>query len=69
MTSFSVTSIKKAILKFQEDSVPFPTQQKSDPLFLSGRACEASRHRYVLRRFGQLSVHPFGRQGNLPDAL
>jgi hypothetical protein len=33
MTSFSVTSFKKAISEFQEDSVKFPTQQKSNPLF------------------------------------
>jgi hypothetical protein len=36
MTIFSVTSIKKAISEFQEDSTQFPTQQKSDPLFPSG---------------------------------
>jgi hypothetical protein len=35
MTSFSVTSFKKAISVFQEDSVQIPTQQKSDPLFSS----------------------------------
>jgi hypothetical protein len=35
MSSFSVTSFKKAILEFQEDSVQIPTQQKSDPLFPS----------------------------------
>jgi hypothetical protein len=35
MTSFNLTSIKKAISKFQEDFAQFPTQQKSDPLFRS----------------------------------
>jgi hypothetical protein len=57
MTSFSVTSIKKAISEFQKDSAKFPTQQKSDPLFPSGRPP-------VSIRFWQLSVHPYGRQGN-----
>jgi hypothetical protein len=42
MTSFNVTSFKKVISKFEEDSVQIPTQQKSDPLFLSGRPSKAS---------------------------
>jgi hypothetical protein len=33
MTSFSITSFKKAISEFQEDFAKFPTQQKSNPLF------------------------------------
>jgi hypothetical protein len=37
MTSFSVTSYKKAISEFQEDSAQFATQQKLDPLFSSRR--------------------------------
>jgi hypothetical protein len=35
MTSFSVTSFKKAISNFQEDFVQIPTQKKSDPCFRS----------------------------------
>jgi hypothetical protein len=35
MTSFSITSYKKAISVFKEDYVQIPTQEKSDPLFLS----------------------------------
>jgi hypothetical protein len=31
MTIISVTSFKKAISRFQEDSAQFTTQQKSDP--------------------------------------
>jgi hypothetical protein len=42
MTSFSVTSFKKAISDFQEDSAKFPTQQKLDLLFLSGWSSEVS---------------------------
>jgi hypothetical protein len=36
MTSFSVTSIKKAISEFQEYSTQFTTQQKSDLLVCVG---------------------------------
>jgi hypothetical protein len=61
MTSFSVTSIKQAILEFQEDSAQFSTQQKLDPLFLFGWACEASECPFVSRRFCQLSMHSSGR--------
>jgi hypothetical protein len=57
MTNFSVTSFKKTISEFQEDSAKFPIQQKLDPLFLSG-------HPSMSRRFCQLSVHSFERQGN-----
>jgi hypothetical protein len=51
MTSFSVTSFKKAISEFQEDSTKFPTQQNSDPLFSSGQSSEASERPPVARRF------------------
>jgi hypothetical protein len=51
MTSLSVTSIKKAISDFKKDSAKFPTQQKSDPLFPSGRSSEASGRPPVSRRF------------------
>jgi hypothetical protein len=51
MTSFSVTSVKKAILEFQEDFVQIPTQQNSDPLFTTGRASDASGHPSVWRNF------------------
>jgi hypothetical protein len=51
MTSFSVISFKKANSEFQEDSTKFPTQQKSDPLFQSGRSSEASGRPPVSRRF------------------
>jgi hypothetical protein len=51
MTSFSITIFKKAISEFQEDSAKFPTQQKSDPLFLSGQSSEAPRRPLVSRRF------------------
>jgi uncharacterized Zn-finger protein len=50
MTSFSVTSIKKAISEFQEDSAQFTIQQKSDPLFPFGRASEASGHPSVFEK-------------------
>jgi hypothetical protein len=50
MTSFSVTSFKKAILEFQEDFAKFPTQQKSDLLFPSRQSSEASRRPPVTRR-------------------
>jgi hypothetical protein len=56
MMSFSVTSFKKAISEFQEDSVKFSTQQKSDPLFMSGRSSEAYRRPPVSRRFFQFNV-------------
>jgi hypothetical protein len=40
MTSFSVTSIKKVILEFQEDSPQFPTHQRSDSDWEEGKtAC------------------------------
>jgi hypothetical protein len=61
MTSFNIISFKKAISEFQEDSAQFPTQQKSNPLFPSGWACEASGRPSVLRRFYQLNMHPSGR--------
>jgi hypothetical protein len=51
MISFSVTSIKKAISEFQEDSMQLTTQQKSNPLFSSERASEASKRPSVWRRF------------------
>jgi hypothetical protein len=51
MTSFSVTSFKKAISEFQEDSVKFPTQQKLDPLFSSRLSSEAFGRPPVSRRF------------------
>jgi hypothetical protein len=37
MTIISVTSFKKAISGFQEDSTQFTTQQKSDPYLPSRR--------------------------------
>jgi hypothetical protein len=51
MTSFSVTSIKKIISEFQEDSTQFPTQQKSNPLFPSGRTRDTSKRPSISRRF------------------
>jgi hypothetical protein len=53
-------SFIKAISEFQEDSAKFPTQQKSDPLFLFGRSSEASGHPPKSRRFLQLNVHLSG---------
>jgi hypothetical protein len=47
MTSFCVTSFKKVILEFKEDSVQIPTQQKSDPLFPSRQPSKASRRSSV----------------------
>jgi len=69
MTSFSITSFKKAVSEFQEDSTQFPTQQKSNPLFPSERACEASGQPSVLRRFCELNIHSSGRQGNTIQTL
>jgi hypothetical protein len=69
MTSFSVTSIKKAISKFLEDSVQLTTQQKLDPLFPSGWASEASGHLSVSRRFCQLSMQSSGRHGNTVQTI
>jgi hypothetical protein len=51
MTGFSVTSFKKAISVFQEDSVQFPTQKNSDPLFPSGWPSDLSRRPLVSRSF------------------
>jgi hypothetical protein len=51
MTSFSVTSFKKAISEFQEDSTKLTTQQKSNPLFPFGRASEVFGRPHVSRRF------------------
>jgi hypothetical protein len=42
MTSISVTSIKKEISGFQEDSAQFTTQQKSVLLLPSGQPKETS---------------------------
>jgi hypothetical protein len=56
MTSINVTSFRKVISEFQEDSVKFSTQQKSDPLFPSERSSEASGRPLVSRRLCQLSV-------------
>jgi len=47
MTSFGVTSFKKVISEFQEDFVQIPTQQKSNPLFLSRWSSKASEHSLV----------------------
>jgi hypothetical protein len=69
MTSFSVTSFKKGILEFQKDSIKFPTQQKSNPLFPSGQSSEVFGCPPVPRRFWQLNVHPSGRQGNIVRTL
>jgi hypothetical protein len=49
MTSFNVICLKKEIIEFQEDSAKFPTQQKSDPLFPSGRSSEASGRSPMLK--------------------
>jgi hypothetical protein len=51
MTSFNVTCFKKAISEIQEDSVQIPTQQKSDPLFLSERPIYVSGRSLVSRNF------------------
>jgi hypothetical protein len=51
MTSFSVTSFKKAISEFQEDFAQFSTKKKLDPLLPLVRSTEASGCPYVLRRF------------------
>jgi hypothetical protein len=64
MTSFSVTSIKKAISEFQEDSAQFTTQQKSDPLFPSGWASEVFGRPSVSRRF-QISFTDMDRKDSL----
>jgi hypothetical protein len=58
MTSFSVTSIKKAISEFQEDSAQFTTQQKSDPLFPSGWASEVFGTREGCYRKAVTVYHP-----------
>jgi hypothetical protein len=64
MTSFNVITFKNAISEFQEDSAKFSTQQKSDPLFPSGRPSEALDALLCREDFEQLSVHPSGRQCN-----
>jgi hypothetical protein len=69
MTSFNIPRIKMAISEFQEDSTQFPTQQKSNPLFPPGRSSEAFEHPSMSRRFCQLNMHPFGRQGNIVRTL
>jgi hypothetical protein len=61
MTSFNVTSIKKAILEFSEDSAQFTTQQKLDPLFPSERTRDTSGHPSVFEKIFQLSMDPSGR--------
>jgi hypothetical protein len=72
MTSFNVTSIKKAISEFQEDFAQLTTQQKSEPLFPSERTRDMSVRPSVLRRFWTAqhsSMHSSGQQGNTVRTL
>jgi len=56
MASISVTSIKKAISRFQEDSAQFTTQQKLVPLLSFGRSREMSGHPSVFEEILNCSV-------------
>jgi hypothetical protein len=72
MISISVTSIKKAISEFHEDSTQFTTQHKLVPLLLSGRPRETSRRPSVFENIlnssadtvGEDSMQPSRREGN-----
>lgn len=73
MTSFSITSIKNAILEFQEDSAQFITQQKSDFLFPSGRTRDTSGRPFVFEKilnssaFQHVSIRTTGQ--HRPNAI